>query len=234
MRGRFAPLPIALLLFLCAGAAAQAPEQIDQLEPRAGEWQAEYFGTFGPGGEREHALEAMFGLSGNFALGVELEGEYSGGRLAFDTLGVKALYRLTGEASPVGLGLQVQLAFDERTRLAQSEVRLIAEVESEAWWAQGNFMLRRSRPDGETAITPAYALSLQHALGNHAWFGLEGSGQLSPLSGDGASGHFIGPSLTVEWQAGPGAEIELGLALLRRVGGEGPGTTGRVFVQTTF
>jgi hypothetical protein len=233
MRGRAAPLA-ALLLAFSAAAAAQGPEQIDQLEPGAGEWQAEYFGIFGPGGQREHALEAMAGLSERVALGIEAQAEYSDGTLVFDTVGVKGLYRISGEASPVGLGLQVQLDFDDRAALVQTEVRLIAEMESGAWWAQGNVMLRLLRDQGATAIGPAYAMSLQHKLGAHAWLGVEGSGQFEPLSGDTTAAHFLGPSLTCQWRVSPHAQIELGFALFRRIGGQGPHNSGRVFVQTTF
>ena len=49
-----------LLAALPAAVFAGGPEQLDQLEPGKGEWQAEYFGTFGKG-ERDHAVEAMFG-----------------------------------------------------------------------------------------------------------------------------------------------------------------------------
>ena len=217
---------------------AQGPEQIDQIEPGRGEWQAEYFGTFGPGGEREHALEAMFGLTGRLAIGVELEAEYRAGDLAFDTVGLKALYRLTGDDAPVALGVQVQLGFDDRAVLAEAEARLIAEVESDRWWAQANLMLRRSSEDGETATGPAYAWSLQHSLTENAWLGFEGSGQIAPLwQGAGASadeGHFAGPSLTFEWQPTAEREIEIGLAYFRGIGGAGPRDSGRFFIQATF
>ncbi|MDB5698082.1 MAG: hypothetical protein JWN69_886 [Alphaproteobacteria bacterium] len=117
--------------------------------------------------------------------------------LVFDTVGVKGLYPISGEASPVGLGLQVQLDFHDRAALVQTEVRLIAEMESETWWAQGNVMLRLLREEGGTAIGPAYAMSLQHKLGANAWLGVEGSGQFEPLSGDDTAAHFLGPSLTL-------------------------------------
>jgi len=228
----------ALAFAIPALASAQSPEQLDQLEPGAGAWQAEYFGTFGPGGAREHALEAMFGLNDRLAVGVELEVEYENGGLAFDTLGVKALYRLTGDEAPVALGAQVQLDFDDRAVLAQAETRLIAEVETEAWWGQANVMLRRSRDEGETATGFAYAWSLQHKMGSFAWLGIEGSGQSAALwRSDGASAspaHFTGPSLTIEWQPAGAPEIEVGFAYFRRVGGVGPRDSGRVFIQTTF
>jgi hypothetical protein len=219
-------------------AFAQGPEQIDQLEPGDGEWQAEYFGTFGPGGDREHALEAMFGLTGRLAVGVELEAEYSNGALSFDTVGLKALYRLTRDEAPLALGLQVQLDFDSGAALAQAEARLIAEVQSDAWWAQGNVMLRRSSDGSETPTRLAYAFSLQRSLGDHVWLGVEGSGQSAPLWGGGGagadSGHFAGPSVTVEWQLPGDREIELGLAWFRRVGGAGPRDSARFFVQVGF
>lgn len=227
-----------LMLCLHGIASAQAPEQIDQLEPGGGEWQAEYFGTFGPGGEREHALETMFGLTDRLAVGVEIEAEYSEGAIAIDTAGLKALYRLTGDAAPVALGLQVQLGFNDHARLAQAEARLIAEVQSDAWWAQANVMFRHSREDGENATGLAYAWSLQHSLGASAWLGLESSGQFAPLwrsAGAGAeAGHFAGPSLTFEWEMQGGNEIEFGLAYFRKIGGDGPPGSGRIFVQLGF
>lgn len=227
-----------LVLAAPVSALAQGPEQIDQLEPGEGEWQAEYFGTFGPGGGREHALEAMFGLTGRLAVGGEVEAEYSDGELVFDTLGLKALYRFTRDDAPVALGLQGQFGFDDRAALAQAEARLIAEVGSNQWWAQGNVMVRRSSDKGASATRLAYAWSAQRALGDHAWLGIEGSGQSAPLWGGGGAsadhGQFAGPSLTFEWPVSGDREIELGLAWFRRVGGAGPRDSARLFVQISF
>lgn len=233
-----ATIMAALAWAAATSAIAQGPEQIDQVEPGRGEWQAEYSGTFGAGGEREHSVEAMFGLTDRLAVGVELEAAYSDGDIAFDTFGVKALYRLTGDDAPVALGVQVQFAFDDRAGLAEAEARLIAAIERGGWWAQGNVMLRRSNEDGEAAARPAYAWSLQYELGEAVWVGIEGSGQLAPLWADAGAGadegHFAGPSLTFERRPAAGAEIEIGLAWFRRIGGGGPRDSGRVFVQASF
>ena len=219
-------------------ALAQGPEQIDQLEPGDGEWQGEYYGTFGPGGEREHVLEAMFGLTERLAIGVELEAEYLGGNLTFDTIGPKALYRLTDAGSPVALGIQAQVSLDREGSLAEAELRLIAERQRDGWWAQSNIMLRRSVEDAAGATSTAYAWSLQRSLADRVWLGLESSGQvtLQSTNGQGADeqGHFAGPSLTLEWEPGPDREIEIGLAYFRRLEGSGPKSSGRLFVQMSF
>jgi hypothetical protein len=236
-------LPLAALAGLAiaimpAAAYAEGPEQLDQLEPGAGEWQTEYFGLFGKGGEREHALEAMYGVSDRLAVGLEAEGEVSDGDFAFETLGVKALYRFTDPEAPIGVGLQVQLGFDDEAKLAEAEARLIAEAHKDDWWAQANAMLRRTTEDGASSTGLAYGWSLQHTVADVAWFGLEGSGQSAPLSQDaGASaehGHFAGPSLTFDLQPSEGTEIEIGFAYLRRLGGDGPSHTGRLFIQLSF
>jgi hypothetical protein len=232
---------LAATCLLCAAPAAalaQGPEQLDQLEPGAGEGQAEYFATIGPDGEGEDALEGMFGINARFAVGVEIEAEREGGALAFETIGVKALYRLTDDEAPVAVGLQAQLSFDDRARLVEGEARLIAEAKPGAWWLQANAMLRRSGGDEPAATRLAYALSLQRAVTSFAWLGVEASGQSAPLSADtGASagpGQFAGPSLTLEWEPSEAFEVEIGLAYFRRIAGEGPAGAGRLFVQLSF
>jgi hypothetical protein len=236
---KFAGLVLAgLTLAAPAMAAAGEPEQIDQLEPFGGEWQVEYFGTFGPGSAREHSLEAIYGLSDRLAIGVEVQAEYAHGGAAFDSVGVKILYRFTAEEAPIALGLQVQLAFDGRAALTEAEARLIAEVESRRWWAQGNVMVRRSGDSGETSIDLAYAGSLQHSLGRSAWFGVEASGQPASLrrqvAANGSRGHFVGPSLTFRWEPARGRDVEIGFACLRLIAGDGPTTSARAFVQLRF
>lgn len=62
--------------------------------------------------------------------------------------------------------------------------------------------------------------------------------QSAPISAkDGASdthGHFVGPSLTFEVDPLPEHEIEIGVAALRRIGGDGPREALRLFVQLSF
>lgn len=231
-------LAVAILCAAPAAAAAQGPEQLDQLEPGKGEWQAEYFATIGRRGRGEHAIEAMWGISDRLAVGFELEAEYEDGAFAFETLGPKLLYRVTRDGAPVAIGVQLQLGFDADARLAETEARLIVEAQGNVWWAQGNLMLRRSRDDRRVETRLAYAWSLQHAVADVAWLGLEASGQSAPLWGDAGSaeehGHFAGPSLTFEWEPSSGHELEIGFAYLHRIAGEGAGSTGRMFAQLSF
>jgi hypothetical protein len=173
----------------------------------------------------------MFGAGDRLALGVELEGEVDNG-LDVEELSVKALYRLTREEAPVALGLQVQLGFDRHAVLGEAEARLIAEHEGEAWWAQGNFMLRSSIGEDEGGKSLAYGLSLQRSLAGVAWLGIEASGEAADEADE--QGHFAGPSLTFEAEPGLDREIEIGLAWLHRIGGAGPKASGRLFVQLTF
>jgi hypothetical protein len=228
----------AACLLSASPAAAQGPEQLDQLEPGAGEWQAEYFATLGPDGEGEHAIEGMFGVTGRLAVGFEIEAERGTDSLAFEAIGVKALYRFTDAQAPVAVGLQVQLGFDDRARLVEGEARLIAEAKPGAWWVQANAMLRRSGGEAPAATRLAYALSLQRAVTSFAWLGVEASGQSGSLAADpGAAadhGQFAGPSLTLEWEPSDTVEVEIGLAYLHRVAGEGPAGAARFFVQLSF
>lgn len=230
-------LTAGLLCAVPAAATARGPEQLDQLEPGVGEWQAEYFATIGRDAEGGHAIEGMFGVSDRLALGVEVETGYEDGRLTFETLGPKLLYRFTDDDAPLAMGVQVQLGFDAHARLAEAEARLIVAARTDAWWAQGNLMLRRSR-DGQAAPTNlAYSWSLQHAVTRFAWFGIEASGQLTPLGGGRPAddyGHFAGPSLTFDLAPAAGHELEIGISWLHRIGGAGPRGTARIFAQLTF
>jgi hypothetical protein len=239
MRGIATLIAGLCLSFAGTAAIAAGPEQIDQLEPDKGDWQLEYFGTFSGADENDHALEAMVGLSDKLALGIEVEGEYSNGDLRFDTVAAKALYRLTPKDAEIGAGLQLEAAFDDRASLAEVEARLIVSSQSESWWSQGNTMLRRSTDDGRTDISGAYAWSVQRSLSKSAWLGLEGSGQVGRRSCDDEgcesdSGHFAGPSFTLELEHGRGAETEFGLAALRSLARGESDYVVRLFVQTTF
>jgi hypothetical protein len=229
---RLLPALAGLALAAPSLAAAAGPEQLDQLEPFGGDWQVEYFGISGEFGG--HALEAMVGLGDRLAVGVEIEVGSAPGGARLDGVGLKALYRVTAADAPVGIGLQLQLGFDARAAPEEAEARLIVETQSGGWWAQGNFMLRHS----DEAPALAYAASFQHAVTDFAWLGVEASGQSAAPwragpSGE-AAGHFAGPSLTLEWEPAGGPEMEIGLAYLRRIGGDGPAGSGRLFAQFTF
>jgi hypothetical protein len=181
----------------------------------------------------------MVGLSNTLALGIEVEGEYSNGDLLFDTVAAKALYRLTPKDAAIGAGIQLQVAFDDDASLAEVEARLIVSAQSETWWSQANAMLRRSTEAGRTDINGAYAWSVQRSILKNAWLGLEGSGQVGRRScEDGEcesdSGHFVGPSFTLEVEHGGGSETEIGLAALRGLARKESDYIVRLFVQTTF
>ena len=66
----------AMLIIQAAAARGNGPEQLEQLEPERGEWQAElhshFSGSKSEGGQ--HSLELFRGLSEHVALGVEVEG----------------------------------------------------------------------------------------------------------------------------------------------------------------
>lgn len=215
---------------------ARQPEQIEQIEPRKGEWQAQYFGTFGRGDDHGQAIEGMFGASDKVAIGVELEAERGADGLSFESIGPKLLYRITGDDAPVELGVQVQASLGKRVTVEEAELRLIAERKDERWWSQLNGMIRRSNSDGQETAGLAYAWSIQRQVGGIGWLGLEGSGGADVGKGGEHSdhGHFIGPSLTLEFEAAREHEIELGIAALHRISGDGSKATIRLFAQVTI
>lgn len=223
----------------CLGTASMAagPEQLDQLEPCRGAWQTEYFGTVSKSDENEQALEAMYGVNDRLAVGIEIEGEYSNGALAFETMAAKALYRLTPPNAAIGAGLQLQFGFDDKVSLAEVEARFIVEAQGESWWSQANLMLRRSAEDDRSDISGAYAWSVQRSVGGLAWLGLEGSGNWGRTSCDERCehhSHFVGPSLTIELEHGEGTETEIGLAAFRSTSASNVHSLARLFIQVTF
>lgn len=234
----------ALLLFGMAGPAlAQSPEQIEQLEPGKGRWQVEYDGFFGPVGDdgegREHSLQALAGVSEHVALGMDMQTSWSQGALTVETIAPTMLYRWSDpDDDPVGIGVEVQAAFDRQAKFAGAEGRLIVEKRSRRWWGQANLILRHSRADGEAASSIAYGWSLARAVAPRLWLGVEGSGQAVRLGGDPmlapVGAHFIGPALTWNTVRPGKAEVEIGLAWLRRTTGAGPTNTARLFVQLEF
>ncbi len=232
-----------ILLGMASPALAQAPEQIEQLEPGKGRWQVEYDGFFGTVADdeegREHSLQALAGVSEHVALGADLQTSWSHGALTVETIAPTMLYRWSDpDDDPVGIGVEIQAAFDRHAKLAGAEARLIVEKRSRRWWGQANLILRHTRADGATASSIAYGWSLVRAVAPRLWLGAEGSGQAVRLGGDPGlapvGSHFVGPALTWRVERPGKAELEIGLAWLRRVAGSGPTNTARLFVQLEF
>lgn len=227
-------LPLSLLLLAASPAWAQA-EQLEQIEPGAGEQQVEYFGGFG--GEGEQSVQGMIGLSDRLALGVEAEFRGPRDGIAFDGLGLVALYRVADpEERPVGIGFEAVATFDRDARLAGGEGRLIVERHTRRWWFQADAIVRMAREQGDHGTGIAYATSVSRAVAG-VWVGVEASGQLARIEGDPMLAprgqHYVGPSLTIEREMGE-RQIEFGLAWMQRIAGKGPGSAPRVFVQFTF
>lgn len=234
-------LPLKVLaIALTLGASpiqAGGPEQLDQLEPARGEWQAEYYGQFG-GSEKEgrqHSLELFYGLSERFSLGVEVAGEREDGRMEFDEASLIGLMQFSdAEDDPLGTGLMISAGIDSGGRISELEARFISEKITERWWAQANIMLRRVDEEDVRGEMLAYGWSLSRSLSKTFWLGLEGSGQAARLGGfeqGFKAAHFAGPSATIQVEAGEGREIEIGLAYFRRLHHEGPRDTARLFLQ---
>ncbi|GAA0741141.1 MULTISPECIES: hypothetical protein [Sphingomonas] len=224
---------IAALALPAAAHAQSGPEQIEQLEPGAGEWQLQYSGAYG--GADGHELEIGRGVGRHWALGVGAEVEAVDGHLQLDGLSAVALLRLIEpDDRPVGLGMMGQVSVDRAGRYAGSELRGIAESRSTRWWLQANVMLRHRREEGEAGTSLDYVASIQHGPAP-LWYGIEVSGRAVRLAGDDdvapAGQHYIGPSLTYR-SAHSG--LELGLAWMARVAGGGAPSGPRVFAQLDF
>lgn len=219
-----------LPLLLAAAPALAQVEELDQVEPGKGEWQAEYLGSYG--GTDDHQIEVIAGVTDSLVLGVQAEFE---GRV-LEGWGPVALYRLSDpEKDPVGLGLETQIEIDRGGHVGEAELRGIVDRRSPKWWVQANLMLRYQRDEGERGTNLAYATSVQHALGDKAWLGIEASGRAVRLGGDAQAApqgeHYAGPSLTLELADD---KVELGAAWLQRLAGAGPKSEPRLFVQFTF
>lgn len=223
-----------LLAAASTAAGAAGPEQLEQLEPDEGEWQFEYSTFIGVRSEDEHSVQMLLGIRDHLAVGVEVEAEWSAGQLAFEGLAPTILYRFSDASDVVGIGLGAQIEFDSDARLASAEARVILEKKTSRWWAQGNLIAHLVREEGQSAASLAYGWGLSRAITKDFWIGAEGSGGLGRLSGSKsiapANGHFIGPALTVEREL-TGSEVEIGLAWLHRIAGEGARDTARIFVQ---
>lgn len=223
----------ALCLALLAAPAWIAParaqvEQLEQVEPGPGERQFEAFA--GPGGQR---FELLASVLPGLVLGGEVELEDG----AFDEAEIMLLLPLRDpEAAPVGLGVAAQAAIDAAGRFAGAEALLIVERRAPLWWLQANAILRHRRDEDGAGTGIAYSASAQRGLWG-AWIGVEGSGRLARIGGRAAAApvaeHYLGPSLTLAGDAGD-TEIELGLAWMARVAGEGARSGPRAWIQLGF
>ena len=154
----------ALLPLVPTPAPAQEPESLDQLEPGAGEVQAEWLGNLG--GEGEQGFELLFGLTDKLVIGAEMEFEGPRDGLVFEEVSAVVLYRFADpEEAPVGFGMMGEAALDRGGRLSGLEMRGIVEMQSPRWWLQGNAILRHAREDGEHGTGIAYSASAQRDVG---------------------------------------------------------------------
>ncbi|OAN59839.1 hypothetical protein A7X12_01640 [Sphingomonas sp. TDK1] len=216
-----------------AAHAQSGPEQIEQLEPGPGEWQAQYSGAYG--GADSHALEIARGFGRGLALGVGAELEAVRGHAELDGLSAVALVRLIDHADrPARIGVMGEVSIDRGGRFSGGELRGIAESESRHWWLQANLMLRYRREDGEAGTSLAYVVSVQRGPAPF-WYGIEGSGRAARIGGDAEVAsrgeHYLGPSITYRHQ---GSGTEIGLAWMVRLAGGGAPSGPRAFVQVDF
>lgn len=226
----------AILVVASPARAQEGPEQIEQIEPGRGEWQAEYYGAFGGAGNQSAQL--LVGVFGPLVLGAEVEFQGPHDRLLFDSFGPVLLYcAIDPDKRPVGLGVELQASIGRDGTFKGVDARAMVERRADDWWWQGNLILRNAREDGSDGTSLAYAALAQRSLGGGTWLGIEASGQLKRL--DGATElapegrHYAGPSLTAELPIG-GKQAELGLAWLQRLRGDGAGSGPRIFAQFSF
>lgn len=243
---RTAALVGAALLFAAGEAEATGPEQVEELGPRRGEWLFEYYGQFGDGSPegRKHSGSSFYGVTDWLALGGETQTRYVSGaevqdglRLDFDS--AVALLRFSDpEQAAIGSGLWLQAGLDTDGELAQLEARLILEKQSPAFRSRANAMLRRVNQEDEEGSYVAYGATLQYALSERVWLGIEGSGQAFRISGFDREpfedGHYLGPSLNVEFPIGPEARLDVGLAYFRRLDEGDLRDTARLALQLRF
>lgn len=217
-------------------ALAASPEELEQLEPGKGEFQLEYSNLLGVRSKHEHSLQALVGISDRLAIGLEVETEWSAGSLTFEGVAPTILYRFTDPSHAIGVGVGVgaQVELDADLRIASAESRLILEKKTRLWWAQGNLIARHVREDKESWSALGYSWGLSRSIGKDAWLGAEGSGSGVRVAGSTSAipddGHFVGPSLTIDHELA-GSEVEVGVASLHRIAGEGPSVAARFFVQ---
>jgi hypothetical protein len=222
-------LAAAALAGLSAAAHGAGPEQVEGLQPRAGEWLLEYFGTFGAGSSegREHSGIAFYGVTDFLAVGGELQTRYRSGAgvddgLRFDYDSVVALLRFSDpEVASVGTGLWLQAGLDSDGEVARLEARLIVQKETPALRARGNVMLRRDNQEDEEGALVAYSGTMQGRISERLALGVEGSGEAFRVAGFDRQpfeeGHWLGPAATIDFPLGGDAEFTVGLAYLRRL-----------------
>lgn len=227
-----------LALWSISAVAAADPQELEQLEPGGGELQLEYQGLFGPNEAstgRAHSLGINYGVSQRLALGVEVGGERSGTDLSVEEFELSAVLRLNApQEGALGLGVKISGALDAEGRFSEAEARLIAEQIESNWWLQGNFGVQHEREDSDDLTSLFYIANASRAVAPNFWLGIEASGDVARISGTGdfASGHFIGPSATIE--VGDSPELELGVVYFARIAGAGPANSLRVFAQLEF
>lgn len=230
---------LAMPAFWSAPAAAQVPQELEQLEPGRGEGQIEYQGLFESlaAAGSSHSVGVSYGLSERLALGVEIEGERESGRFELENLSVFALHRLTpAGAGPVALGIKMSVGFDTGGHINEAEFRLIAERIGSGWWLQANLMAQGEAEHGQRSASVAFAANASREVMTDVWVGIEASGDLFRLAGSGpfANGQFIGPAASIEVGLGEDRELELGLVHSIRIAGQGPANSLRMFAQLGF
>jgi hypothetical protein len=215
-----AMLALAAALF-ASPASADAPEQLYEHGPAAGEFEIEYNGQAGDGdpAARPHSLEVFAGVSDRIAIGIEVEGEMEEGKFRTEEYALGVLIGLNDETAPVTFSVLVQAGLDRDGNFPQSQLRLIAEHGGESWNWNGNLIARRRKGD-ESGSAIAYATTLHYQLAEQVAFGIEASGQaarLSGFSGGFDKAHYLGPSLQLKLGKEGGPEVELGIKYLRRI-----------------
>lgn len=233
-QNRLALFCVLALAAASSAAGAAGPEQLEQLELDGGDWQFEASSLIGVRSEDEHSIQVLLGISDHLAIGVEAETEWSAGRLTFEGVAPTVLYRFSDASDVIGVGIGAQIEFDSDFKIASAEVRLILEKRTLLWWGQGNLIARHEREERESGAALAYGWGLSRSIGKDVWIGAEGSGGFGRLRGSTSTisegGHFVGPAFTVE-QEMAGSELEIGVAWLHRIDGEGPRDAARLFVQ---
>jgi hypothetical protein len=235
-----ASMLLASLILSATNVQAETPEPLDQLEPEKGEWQLEYYGQFGStvAAERLHVVEGYYGISDAIAVGVELEGEVSGGDFEFEGVGLNLLYRFDqAEDGKIATGLLLSSGVSTHGKLSEAEARFIVDATGESWSANANVMLRHVNEGGDKGEMLAYGWNLSRTVSKNLRLGVEGSGQAARLggfSGGMEKAHFVGPAVILELEPAENKELELGFGWFRRLGNDGPRNTGRLFVQVGF
>lgn len=220
-------------------ATAQAPEELEQLEPGAGKVQLESQSVFdtGRGGERgRQSFGIAQGFSDRLVIGAQVAGERAGIGIGIEEFELSVVYRLVPPGSAVGLAIGLAGAMTRSGKFDGTELRLLANYRGEHWLVQGNVMLRRVRADDDDAggfsTRLAGVANLSRDVGQGIALGLEGSGGLGlvPHRRGERGGWFLGPAATIEFEQ-DGREVELGVVGSARISGAGPANSLRVFVQ---